>query len=145
MDVMADSSSAEPEPHRTAIPGVHQARGRRRPSGEPPPLPRALGRSGRFWIVVMAILAVFIVVLARAVLPLAAVGRPRRVADGDHVHVGRPGPPEGVGEAGELDAPRGARLRRALPRSVPPDRSALRPGARTRAPRGCLPPGDAER
>ncbi|TMK82385.1 MAG: hypothetical protein E6G47_00600 [Actinobacteria bacterium] len=64
MDVMADSSSAEPEPHRTAIPGVHQARGRRRPSGEPPPLPRALGRSGRFWIVVMAILAVFIVVLA---------------------------------------------------------------------------------
>jgi tRNA A-37 threonylcarbamoyl transferase component Bud32 len=64
MDVMADPPSAEPEPNRPAIPGVHQTRGRRRPSGEPPPLPRALGRSGRFWIVVMAILAVFIVVLA---------------------------------------------------------------------------------
>jgi tRNA A-37 threonylcarbamoyl transferase component Bud32 len=64
MDVVADSSSAEPEPHGTAIPGVHQTGGRRRPSGQPPPLPRELGRSGRFWIVVMVILAVFVAVLA---------------------------------------------------------------------------------
>ena len=35
---------------------------RRRPSGEPPPLPRDLGRSGRFWIALVAILLVTVVV-----------------------------------------------------------------------------------
>jgi hypothetical protein len=35
---------------------------RRRPSGEPPPLPRDLGRSGRFWIVLVAVLLVTVVV-----------------------------------------------------------------------------------
>jgi tRNA A-37 threonylcarbamoyl transferase component Bud32 len=38
----------------------HGAR-RRRPSGEPPPLPRDLGRSGRFWIVVVAVLMITVV------------------------------------------------------------------------------------
>ena len=38
----------------------HGAR-RRRPSGEPPPLPRDLGRSGRFWIMLVAILLVTVV------------------------------------------------------------------------------------
>src|SRR5438132_1489089 len=39
MDLTADRSAAEPEPHRTANPGVHQTRGRRRPSGDPPSFP----------------------------------------------------------------------------------------------------------
>jgi tRNA A-37 threonylcarbamoyl transferase component Bud32/membrane-associated phospholipid phosphatase len=38
----------------------HGAR-RRRPSGEPPPLPRDLGRSGRFWIMLVGVLLVTVV------------------------------------------------------------------------------------
>jgi serine/threonine-protein kinase RIO1 len=50
----------EVTPSRSRSPGaVHAAdpgaRGRRRrPSGQPPPLPRELGRSGRFWLLIVA-------------------------------------------------------------------------------------------
>ena len=51
---------SEAEGQRPSIPGVRQARRRRRPSGEPPPLPRTLGRSGGFWIVMIFGLVAFI-------------------------------------------------------------------------------------
>src|SRR2546426_8839121 len=54
---------SEAEGQRPSIPGVRQARRRRRPSGEPPPLPRTLGRSGGFWIVMIFGLVAFIAVL----------------------------------------------------------------------------------
>jgi membrane-associated phospholipid phosphatase/tRNA A-37 threonylcarbamoyl transferase component Bud32 len=37
--------------------GVHGLHGRRRPSGDAPPLPRELGRSGKFWIIMVAYFA----------------------------------------------------------------------------------------
>jgi hypothetical protein len=45
---------------------AHLRRGvvRRRPSGEPPPLPHDLGRSGRFWIEMVGLFIVSIVSLA---------------------------------------------------------------------------------
>src|SRR6266705_1256993 len=63
MDVIADGSASEAERRRSRIPGVRQTGRRRRPSGEPPPLPRQLGRSGRFWIMMMVALVVFVGVL----------------------------------------------------------------------------------
>lgn len=35
--------------------GVRTSGGRRRPSGEPPPLPRQLGSSGRYWLVLLGV------------------------------------------------------------------------------------------
>jgi Lipopolysaccharide kinase (Kdo/WaaP) family len=43
-----------------ALPGVHRARRRRRPSGKPPPLPRELGASGKVWIAAIVALLAFV-------------------------------------------------------------------------------------
>lgn len=40
-----------------------RAKRRRRPSGQPPPLPKDIGASGRFWIAALVFVALFIVVL----------------------------------------------------------------------------------
>ena len=48
----------------TAVPPtVKQTRRRRRPSGAPPPLPRSLGRTGRWWLVVLGTLLVWMIVV----------------------------------------------------------------------------------
>jgi tRNA A-37 threonylcarbamoyl transferase component Bud32/membrane-associated phospholipid phosphatase len=52
------------EPLRGAPPTVRRERLRRRPSGEPPPLPRQLNVSGKSWLVLVAATVVFSVVLA---------------------------------------------------------------------------------
>jgi hypothetical protein len=41
---------------RERVLSYHAENRRRRPSGEPPPLPRNLGRSGRFWLIMVAYL-----------------------------------------------------------------------------------------
>jgi len=43
--------------------GLHPSKRRRRPSGQPPPLPRELGASGRFWIVALIALAALYLIL----------------------------------------------------------------------------------
>ena len=43
-------------------PTVRRGRGRRRPSGAPPPLPRSIGRSGRGWIVAAVVLVLWMTV-----------------------------------------------------------------------------------
>ena len=53
---VADPTPADDQGHPP--PAVAVVRRRRRPSGDPPPLPRALKRSGRVWLVVGAITAV---------------------------------------------------------------------------------------
>lgn len=58
---------------RRVVPGRGGAR--RRPSGEPPPLPHAIGRSGRFWLVGVVSFAMLIFVVV-------AFGPPRRAAEG---------------------------------------------------------------
>jgi hypothetical protein len=40
--------------------GFHGAKRRRRPSGQPPPLPRELGTAGRFWIGAILVLIILI-------------------------------------------------------------------------------------
>ena len=45
---------AQPSPRS----GVRRGRRRRRPSGEPPPLPRKIGVSGHVWLVVLIVLAI---------------------------------------------------------------------------------------
>jgi tRNA A-37 threonylcarbamoyl transferase component Bud32/membrane-associated phospholipid phosphatase len=51
---------------RTPVPPVGRARRRRRPSGEAPPLPRQLNRSGKFWLVVAGAAILFCVLLVPA-------------------------------------------------------------------------------
>ncbi len=46
--------------------GLHPSKRRRRPSGQPPPLPRDLGASGRFWIVALVALAALYLFLVLA-------------------------------------------------------------------------------
>jgi membrane-associated phospholipid phosphatase/tRNA A-37 threonylcarbamoyl transferase component Bud32 len=43
--------------------GLRRSKRRRRPSGQPPPLPRELGAAGKFWIGALVVLLLFIVVL----------------------------------------------------------------------------------
>ena len=45
------------------LPAAARARRRRRPSGEPPPLPRQLNRSGKFWLAVAGVAVLFCVLL----------------------------------------------------------------------------------
>ena len=52
-DVAVDSATAGELP-----PGVASGRRRRRPSGEPPPLPRQLHRSGKYWVAVAGVVLV---------------------------------------------------------------------------------------
>ncbi|UOY00872.1 phosphatase PAP2 family protein [Blastococcus sp. PRF04-17] len=48
------TGAAVPVP-RPAPPAIQRVRRRRRPSGEPPPLPRNLNASGKFWLVLSAV------------------------------------------------------------------------------------------
>ena len=68
---MASLPQAPPDPVRTvpvprpAPPEIQRVRRRRRPSGEPPPLPRHLNASGKWWLILSAfVVVVWIVVLA---------------------------------------------------------------------------------
>ena len=63
-DRSAASRSRDVSPRQGPASGVR----RRRPSGEPPPLPRQIGLSGRIWIVLV------LVVVAIVALALAARG-----------------------------------------------------------------------
>src|SRR3712207_6402364 len=67
---MASLPQAPPGPgrplpvSRPAPPAIARVRSRRRPSGEPPPLPRHLAASGKWWLAMSAaVLAVWIVVV----------------------------------------------------------------------------------
>jgi tRNA A-37 threonylcarbamoyl transferase component Bud32/membrane-associated phospholipid phosphatase len=51
---------------RLPVPPGARTRRRRRPSGEPPPLPRQLNRSGKFWLVVAAVAILFCLLLVPA-------------------------------------------------------------------------------
>jgi tRNA A-37 threonylcarbamoyl transferase component Bud32/membrane-associated phospholipid phosphatase len=44
------TGQAAPPVDRPGPPSIQRVRGRRRPSGEPPPLPRSLNASGKFWL-----------------------------------------------------------------------------------------------
>jgi tRNA A-37 threonylcarbamoyl transferase component Bud32 len=46
-----------------AVPGLRLSRRRRRPSGKPPPLPRAIGVSGRLWIGALLLFVVLMILL----------------------------------------------------------------------------------
>jgi len=48
---------------RPAAPAIQRVRSRRRPSGEPPPLPRSLNTSGRWWLALSGIVVVMWVVV----------------------------------------------------------------------------------
>jgi tRNA A-37 threonylcarbamoyl transferase component Bud32 len=61
------------EGRRSRIPGRATPRRRRRPSGEPPPLPRKLGRSGKIWIALVAYVAAVLIVVVLIFQPLTDV------------------------------------------------------------------------
>ena len=68
---MASLPQAPPGPalaipvQRPAPPAIHRVRRRRRPSGEPPPLPRHLNASGKWWLgLSAAVVVAWIVVVA---------------------------------------------------------------------------------
>lgn len=61
------------EGRRSRIPGRAAPRRRRRPSGEPPPLPRKLGRSGKIWIGLVACVAALLIVIIFFFQPLAGI------------------------------------------------------------------------
>src|ERR687892_1430746 len=58
------------EERRSRIPGRTTPRRRRRPSGEPPPLPRKLGTSGKIWIGLVAYVAVLLILVLIFFQPL---------------------------------------------------------------------------
>jgi membrane-associated phospholipid phosphatase/tRNA A-37 threonylcarbamoyl transferase component Bud32 len=49
---------------RPAPPAIHRVRRRRRPSGEPPPLPKHLNASGKWWLALSGLVVVVVVVVA---------------------------------------------------------------------------------
>jgi tRNA A-37 threonylcarbamoyl transferase component Bud32/membrane-associated phospholipid phosphatase len=53
-----------PAPRTAAPAGIQRVRRRRRPTGEPPPLPRHLNRSGRWWLVASGVVVLGWVVVA---------------------------------------------------------------------------------
>jgi tRNA A-37 threonylcarbamoyl transferase component Bud32 len=61
------------EERRSRIPGRSTPRRRRRPSGEPPPLPRKLGRSGKIWIGLVAYVAVLLILVLFFFRPLTGI------------------------------------------------------------------------
>ena len=65
MDIVENEPGVTEEGPR--LPGI---RGHRRPSGEPPPLPHDIGRTGKFWI---GMVAYYVVTLVGVLLfrPLA--------------------------------------------------------------------------
>ena len=73
MDVPADRSTrtAEPQPQQAAREAARPHR-RRRPTGEPPPLPHHLQTSGVRWLVAMVVLvALTVAVFARGMKGIA--------------------------------------------------------------------------
>jgi tRNA A-37 threonylcarbamoyl transferase component Bud32 len=62
MSVPAEGTSRV-DPGRLPLPPAARARRRRRPSGEPPPLPRQLNKSGKFWLVVAGVAVLFCALL----------------------------------------------------------------------------------
>jgi membrane-associated phospholipid phosphatase len=66
MDAIQDTGSTRERRRRSLGPGA-----RRRPSGEPPPLPRELGRSAKFWLLMVA----YFVATLIGVLLFAPLGR----------------------------------------------------------------------
>ena len=61
-------------PTRDSLPGTARVGGlRRRPTGEPPPLPRKLGRSGKVWLALTALLPVALVWLSPQGQPRATM------------------------------------------------------------------------
>jgi tRNA A-37 threonylcarbamoyl transferase component Bud32/membrane-associated phospholipid phosphatase len=74
---MASLPQALPEPGapspvaRSAPPAIRRVRARRRPSGEPPPLPRNLNTSGKWWLALSgAVLVSWVVVVATGTISL---------------------------------------------------------------------------
>jgi membrane-associated phospholipid phosphatase/tRNA A-37 threonylcarbamoyl transferase component Bud32 len=55
---------AVPTPRRPGPPAIQRVRRRRRPSGEPPPLPRHLNASGKWWLVLSGLVVVATAVVA---------------------------------------------------------------------------------
>jgi membrane-associated phospholipid phosphatase len=81
---MASLPQAPPGPataipvQRPAPPAIHRVRRRRRPSGEPPPLPRHLNASGKWWLgLSVAVVVVWIVVVATGTVTLFDVADTR--------------------------------------------------------------------
>jgi tRNA A-37 threonylcarbamoyl transferase component Bud32/membrane-associated phospholipid phosphatase len=62
MSVPAEGTSRA-DAGRLPVPAAARARRRRRPSGEPPPLPRQLNKSGKFWLTVASVAILFCVLL----------------------------------------------------------------------------------
>jgi tRNA A-37 threonylcarbamoyl transferase component Bud32 len=62
MSVPAEATSPG-DAVRPPVPPVARAHRRRRPSGEPPPLPRQLNRSGKFWLAVAGVAILFCALL----------------------------------------------------------------------------------
>jgi tRNA A-37 threonylcarbamoyl transferase component Bud32/membrane-associated phospholipid phosphatase len=62
MSVPAESTSRA-DAVRLPVPPAARARRRRRPSGEPPPLPRQLNKSGKFWLAVAGVAVLFCALL----------------------------------------------------------------------------------
>jgi hypothetical protein len=64
-DVLAPEPHPDDAPHETASvpPSVRSGRRRRRPSGAAPPLPRSLGATGKGWLIVLAVLATWLIVV----------------------------------------------------------------------------------
>src|SRR5919198_507282 len=70
-----DVSAAAPHGHPHVAVGTKGHR--RRPSGQPPPLPRDLGASGRFWIAVLVYVGALVVLEVVVYLMAEGLGRPR--------------------------------------------------------------------
>ena len=67
----APPSAAAAPAIRPTPPAIHGVRSRRRPSGEPPPLPRHLNASGKWWLALSGlVLVAWAVVVALLFLPL---------------------------------------------------------------------------
>jgi tRNA A-37 threonylcarbamoyl transferase component Bud32/membrane-associated phospholipid phosphatase len=78
--VRQSSTVTDPAPARSAR--VARGRRRRRPSGEAPPLPRALHTSGRWWLVATGlVLVVWIALLARQTTRLVVLGLDQAVVE----------------------------------------------------------------
>jgi membrane-associated phospholipid phosphatase/tRNA A-37 threonylcarbamoyl transferase component Bud32 len=63
MDAPADRSTRTAEPHQRAVRDAARSGRRRRPSGEPPPLPHHLQTSGVRWLVAAVVLIVLAIVV----------------------------------------------------------------------------------
>src|SRR3954462_13308747 len=63
MATLPEAVTTAGTPAPPALPGIRRVRGRRRPSGEPPPLPRHLNASGKWWLALSgAVVVIWVVV-----------------------------------------------------------------------------------